>query len=221
MRITILCILVALCATPGAHAIEFRVLGWRGPLTGLFFDSGGRTVRVEGSEWALSQTYEHHGGPLVLYRKIVRDEQEVRQTVATLNPPEKLEQAILLLAPLTSEQTGYTGMWIDDSATARPVNHLHFLNLSGHAVAMKLGSEEVVLPVKGAHQQPFDTAERSIPLKLAAQTDEGWQIVSTNPQPVRENFRILILLREGRLLSDEMRRLVDLVPLYDYVEPAP
>jgi len=217
MRFASLLLSAFILGAGSVHALEFRVISWSGALTNLRYENAGRSVALLADEGVLSESYSlRTGGILELYREVGPDGHKTRETVAKLSPPERLEQAILVLAPLDAAGSGYTGLWIDDSPTARPVNHLAFRNLSSHAVALKVGGDEFNLAPQGGRQLVFDPTKRSLPLKLAAQAGAGWTLVATQPQTVRQGYRILVLLRDGRInQEDGSFRPVDLVTIFD------
>lgn len=101
-------------------------------------------------------------------------------------------------------------LWLDDSLAERPVNTIALHNLAGRPLALKMGADQRLLPPQGFHLQSFTEGQRSMNVQVAMQTGETWERVS-NPQPVTPGFRILILLREGRRLSDGSINAIDQV----------
>ena len=206
-----------------AQTVEFRVLGWNGPISDLHYESEGKSLPLNAVENGLSQPYHFKGAAtLDLYREEKHGDKTVRIPAATLPIPAGLKQAILVLAPANADKHTCEGIWLDDSMEARPVNCLSFFNLSHLPVAIKAGADDIHLaPQEKSRLLPFDLKAHSIPMKVAVNPGTGWEIVFSEPQSVHAGLRILILFRDGRADSFGNRTPVDFVKLYDYVPPSP
>ena len=218
-------ILPALCLIllgfPSLHALEFRVVSWAGPISGLYYEDGALPVEITGEEEFLSRPHALRSCPatLELFRQIERDGETIRQPATSIPLPENLTKGILVLAPANASGTAYAGLWIDDSPEARPPNHLQIHNLSSRLVAIKTTDGDFMLPARTSRQVAFDPQARSVPLRIAAQTDSAWELVSTRRQPVRRNTRVLVLLRDGRATMEQggmaEARTLDVVTILD------
>lgn len=209
---------LCLCLPVVARALEFRVLSWSGSPSGLRLSSasGSWVVPLEASEDVLSAPITAPGGALTLL-----DSADAKRPLATLLPPPDMERAILVLAPNPGEGEAYRGLWLDDSPEARPENSITLHNFSSTRVALQLGSEQTLLSPGDRHVRRFAANERSVMILAAIPRDEGWTRVISSPQPVKNGFRILVILRDGRLRADGSREPLDRVTFYDYKRPTP
>lgn len=207
------------CALP-LQALDFRVISWDGEIAGLKYSDGKLPVAIDAVEGSLSSSYHFAGeGPLVLYREVNVEDKIVRIPAATLAAPPGFTQAIILLAYADATRETCTGLWIDDSAAVRPAQTVTYRNLSGHSVAIKIGTEDQVIPPKGTHTLVTDPKVERMIFKAAAQTEAGWKVVASSVQPVRPGLRTLVLLRDGRPDHTGHREIIDLLTFNDYPPP--
>lgn len=182
-----------------ASALEFHLVSWDGEITDLNYAQGTKAVPVEACESLLSPPYQWTGtGPLVLFRKIQHEGKTVRMPVATLTPPAGLTNAILLLSATDSSHTAYSGLWIDNSLDARPLQSTTYYNLSHYLIGIRLGNEEYTVAPQSSRTQLTDTSVQRMLLKAAAKTASGWEIIASTSQTVRPGRRTLVFLRDGR-----------------------
>lgn len=82
-----------------------------------------------------------------------------------------------------------------------------------------MGTVERVIPPNLGHIQATDPAIDGFMFKAAAQTQTGWQIITSTTQPVRPGLRTLVLLRDGRPDYRGHKELIDLIKFNDYPPP--
>lgn len=207
------------CSFP-LRALEFRLVSWEGKISNLKYSNGSTQVPVEADESALSPVYHlKNSGPLVLYKEVQTEGKIVREPVATLPIPENFKKAIILLAYADATRKTYTGSWINDAPDIRPPQTVTYRNFSIRPVAIKLGTEEHIIPPLGGHTQTTDAAVQRVVFKLAAHTSSKWEVVANTIQPVRPGLRTLVLLREGRPDNMGHRELIDMLKFDDYPPP--
>lgn len=214
---------LAVCLLPfAAQGLEFRVLSWSGTLSDLHLatGSGSRTIPLRAGEDVLSPVYRMQGErALTLFGSSTKGGPVGTQPMATLPLPAGLERAILVLAPNPGEGDAYVGLWLDDSPESRPENTITLHNLASMPVALRIGSEQVQLQPRESHGQGFTASERAVMIQAAIRRGERWERVISDPQPVKQGFRILVILRDGRRLADGSREALDRVTFYDYSRP--
>jgi len=204
------------------HAFEFRVVSWNGEITGLHFATGRTSTEIVSDEGLFSRSYRwNEPGPLVLFREIQQEDKTVRVTAATLTPPPDATRLILVLAPTDATRTTFTGLWIDDSAEARPPQTITVRNLSSLTVALRFGATERTLAGNEAFTLPTDPGKRRVPFRMAALTGQGWEVIASSSQEVRPGRRTLILLRNGHPQPSAATELIDMVTLNDRLPPPP
>ncbi|MFA6960691.1 MAG: hypothetical protein WC205_08080 [Opitutaceae bacterium] len=193
------------------------MLSWSGSPSGLYLSvgPGSPPVPLRAAEDVLSPVcHAPDGSPLRLLDSLAAE----AEPLATLSPPPGLKRAILVLAPNPAAGDAYVGVWLDDSPEARPGNSITLHNLASMPVALGVGSEQAILR-PGDHQVwRFSATERALMIQAAIPRGDGWERVVSTPQPVKDGFRILIILRDGRRADGRMDAL-DLVTLYDYERP--
>lgn len=213
-------IVLTLAAAANLRALEFRLLSWDGEITDLHYKRGAETVPVAAYENLLSPPYTWTGtGPLVLSRETRQEGKTVRTTVATLPPAGDLTHAILLLAATDATRTAYTGIWMDDSPESRPPQTITYRNLSSSTVAIRLGADDFTVPPQSFRTQRTEATTQRMVLKVAAQTQSGWEIIASTSQSVRPGRRTLVLLRDGRPQPNGHKDLIDFLVFND--RPAP
>jgi len=222
LRLIVLFVLTLTGGVLPIRALEFRLISWEGEIQGLQYANGNTKVAIDASEGALSSPYSFEGaGPLVLFREVKVDDKTVRVPVATLTVPSGLTQAIVLLAYADATHTTYTGSWINDSVDVRPPQTVTYRNFSSYTVAVKMGTEEHVIPPKeGLTLTTGATVERVV-FKAAAQTQSGWEVVASTVQPVRPGLRTLVIMRNGRPDYTGHKEIIDLLTFSDYPPPPP
>ncbi|MDF3057791.1 MAG: hypothetical protein K0R17_2006 [Rariglobus sp.] len=200
MNTRVLLTLIAVAfLSPAARALEFRLLSWAGTIEDLNYANGQKPVAVVAREGSLSPKYQFTGaGPLVLFREIQRDGKTVREPVASLTPPVGFTHAILMLAATDTAGTAYTARWINDSPEVRKSQTITYENLSSLPVAIKLGQEELALEPDAKLTRPTNPDVYRLALKVAARTQNGWEMVISSSQPVRRGLRTLVIIRDGR-----------------------
>ncbi|HEY9248925.1 MAG TPA: hypothetical protein VIO38_07325 [Rariglobus sp.] len=218
----LLLFLTALCVTAGhADPLALRFLNWEGAEDSLKFASKGRTVSLRADESTLSPVYSYDGpSPLVLFKQVLVEGKTVRQPVASLNVPEGLTHAIVVLIPNAADGT-CSGVWIDDSPKSRPAGTLRLVNLSNRQVLSKIGAAEFSLAPTESHQMTIGAEATQIMAQAAAQVGGKWEVIANNPLPVRPRLRLLIVLRNGRPLPGARPNAVDLLSFYDRPPPLP
>lgn len=212
---------LALCLwAPAAQALDFRVLSWSGSPAGLHLSAGpgSKTVPLQAAEDVLSPVLSAPAGAVL---KVFRSADTEEPPLAVLTPSPGLERAILVLVPNPGEGDAYLGLWLDDSPGARPENSITLHNLASTPVALKIGSEQALLQPFDRHVRRFSAAERTVMIQAAIPRDDGWKRVVSSPQPVKNGFRILVILRDGRPRADGSREELDRVTFYDYSRPSP
>lgn len=223
LRASIGLLLFTVCLLPSAaRALEFRVLSWSGAIHDLTLNQGPGTENLvlKASEDLLSSPYRVKSErALLLYRAPARPETQEPTLVATLPLPEGMTHAILVLAPTPGNGGGYTGLWIDDSPEARPVNTIAMHNLSARPLALKVADTQLELAPAGRHLHTFRERDRAVIIQAAMFNNGRWERVISGPQPVKPGFRILMILREGRRLSDGSFTPIDRITFYDYLPP--
>ncbi len=212
----------ALLPLVSLQAVELRFLNWEGQEDALKFTSDGTTVAISADENALSPSYHfEETGPLVLFKEVPDEGRTRRVTVATLAVPRGLTHAVVLLTAGDKTLTTYSGLWIDDSPTARPVGTVLLLNRSQHPLAFKMDETEFTLAPKAMHQLPVSADVKRIVVKADAEVAGRWEPVIGNPLPVRPGVRVLLLLRDGRPQPGIKTNLVDMLSFYDFPPAQP
>ena len=213
-----LLLVTLLLPAASALALEFRVLGWSGPIDDLWLRRGDTVLPVSARERALSPARMLPGSaPVELLRERIVDGRPVREVVATLNPPEGLRRAILVLA---SDAGRHAGFWIDDDEESHPAGTLRIQNLSAREVALQTGDAPFVLAAGAVRGAAFGDAKRVSIRAAVRQADGGWARAAELSQPVRGHFRVLVLIREGRATPDlAAPPPIELLSFYDYVAP--
>lgn len=213
--------LLSLCcaitfSAPVSHALEFRLLSWAGTIEDLKYAPDSKPVDIIAWDSVLSPRYQFTGpGPIILFREIEVEGKKVREPVTRVQPPAGLTHAILLLAPDDSTRTTYTARLIDNSPETRKPQTITYLNLSRYPVAIKLGDEELTVAAQETITRPTDPAFERLALKIAAQTEAGWEIIASSSQPIRPGLRTLVILRDGRLRSDGATERIDFLSFND------
>lgn len=221
MKRTLLFALILPWFALAARALEFRVVSWDGEIAGLRYAEGAKTREIVAEEGVYSLAHTVSGaGPLLLFREVTEAGETRRVPAAELTPPAGLTHALLILSPVDAARTRFNGLWIDDSAEARPAQTITLRNLSSMPVAVRIDAGDHTLASGASVTLPTNPAARRVPFKLAAQTTDGWKVVASGSQAVRPGRRTLILLRDGREQSAGQRDLVDMVALSDRPAPA-
>ena len=210
---------IAAFASP-VRALEFRLLSWGGDIDNLKFSNGQKPIEVVAWDSALSPPYKFTGtGPLVFFREVVVEDKKIRVPVATLPPPEGFTHAILLMAATDPSGRAYTAIWMNDSPEVRKAQTITYRNYSSYPVMIKLGTEEISLDPKETRTRTTDPALQRLPLKIAALTAEGWEVITSSAQPIRPGLRTLVLLRDGRMQPSGIKALVDCLAFNDLPPP--
>lgn len=205
--------------TTDLPALEFRLLSWGGEIDDLSYKSASEVVHVTVGENALSPIYHWSGNDrLTFFKEIKVEAKTILKPVAKFTPPADLRQAILLLIPEASDST-YTGIWMDDSQEARPVQTITYRNLSSYTIGIQMGTEQFTVAPQSFIVHPTNAANQRVVLKAAAQTGTGWTLIASTSQSIRTGRRTLVLLRNGRPQPNGESALVDFVLFHD--RPAP
>ncbi|MDF3058001.1 MAG: hypothetical protein K0R17_2216 [Rariglobus sp.] len=219
-RLVILFCAIAILASTSS-ALEFRLLSWAGTIDDLKYANGQKPVEIVAWDSALSPKYQLTGaGPLVLFREIKQEEKTIRVPVATLPPPTGSTHAILLLSATDASNQAYTAVWIDDSPEVRKAQTITYYNLSSYPVLIKLGTEEISLAPQAMSIRATDPAFERLALKVAAQTEAGWEIVASRSHAIRPGLRTLVILRDGRTQGNGLKDRIDFLSFNDK-PPAP
>jgi hypothetical protein len=204
----------------GVRALEFRVASWEGDITDLNYSRDGEIVPVLAAENVLSPAYRWSGPEaLILFKETKEKDKTVRITVAKLTPPAKLTNAILILSAVDSARTTYTGLWLDDSLEARPLQTITYRNLSRYVIGVRLGDSDYTIPPQSSCTHLTGAAVQRVVLKAAAQTASGWEIIASTSQTNRPGRRTLVLLRDGRPQPNGHVDLVDFIIFNDRPRP--
>jgi hypothetical protein len=222
IRLSLLSIFIGfLLLGMNVHALEFRLLALGNEITDLNYKLGSEVVPVNAGENGLSPPYQWTGGgALTFFRKIENEGKVTSKVVATFTPPEGLKQAILILVPEPADAT-YTGLWMDDSQEARPVQTITYRNFSRYTIAIQLGDEQFTVAPKSFVVCPTGPTNQRVVLKAAVQTGNGWQLIASTSQSVRVGRRTLVILRDGRPQSNGESALVDFILFHDRPSPSP
>ncbi len=216
--IILFCAITVLAST--SRALEFRLLSWADTIEGLKYANGQKPIEIVAWDCVLSPKYQLTGtGPLVLFREIKQDDKTVRVPVATLPPPAGFTHAILLLAATDASKQAYTAVWIDDSPEVRKAQTITYHNLSSYPVLIKLGTEEISLAPQAMGTRATDPALERLALKVAAQTEAGWEIVASTSQAIRPGLRTLVILRDGRIQGNGLKDRIDFLSFNDLPPP--
>jgi hypothetical protein len=210
------------CLLPAvtASALQFRVLSWSGAMEEVLLKQGAVSLPVTAHERSLSRVYELEGtGPLQLCRERIIEGKRVSEVLATLTPPAGLQRGILVLA---SDETGYSGMWLDDDIKANPAGTLRIQNLSGREVALQTGGDPFVLPSGGIQKTAFAPTAKRVSIRAAVKKEAGkWERAAEFSQPVRSHFRVLVLIRNGRPVPGLTEPpAIEMISFYDFVAPS-
>lgn len=208
-----------LVSTSLSAAVEFRTLGWDGPISGLHYSSAGREIALDVADTVLSPSYHLQGdGPLELYRVATVNNQPARIPVASLPVPPGVTRALLILH--MDKNGACSGRWLDDSPGVTPAGTMRVHNFSSHDLAINFGAETLPL-ARGAHvRESFPSDARFIPVRVAARLDDTWEYALGVSQPVRPRLRFVVLIRDARPTLEAPNARFDWVTFHE-IPPSP
>ncbi|MFA6959866.1 MAG: hypothetical protein WC205_03835 [Opitutaceae bacterium] len=215
-------LLFGLCLHVDAREFTFRMLGLNVSAQDLRYAVGKQDVPVVLNEHGFSPAYAcSSGGGLDFSRLVIVDEKETREVVFTMPaPPGPSARWLLLVAAEKSAGTlRYSGRWIDDSSEAHPVNTVRLYNFTGRMLMYQSGSESNQVSFGEPQLIPFATGVRQIPFRLAALRDGHWKLAAATRLPVRKNYRVHVIVRDGTAEDQLVNSYVDLLLVHDYVPP--
>jgi len=222
-RLLLLCL--ALLMSPSLRALEFRVLGWNGPIDGIFLLEGNERIPLQSDGQNLSVRHQTpDSGDLILYREMLREEERVPVPVATLPKPRDYTRAILVIAQSPANPNQVAGMWIDDSAKTFPVGTFVFHNLSEQTVALNVADKTHMLMSRGSWSTGFLANSRTSGASAAIRDGDSIRFILGQDLKTHPEYRILFFFRKGRPHlegSDEIDIPVEFVMIYDHHPPEP
>lgn len=180
------------------------LMSWRGHLSGLFVGQEPEPDMppVDAPEFALGAevTVRRTGASVPIIREQTVDGELRRVTLAVASIPLTIERAIILLAPAPAGAAfPFQARVLDDSPNAHPGESIRLLNYSSRSLALRVGPETFMGEPGG--ERIFSYAGGAAPrvfFQLAAQTEEGWQMIARRFQSAPKGRRFLCIVRDGR-----------------------
>lgn len=200
-------------------ALDVRLLSWSGELNDLEYRVAGKAVGISANDGALSPSYAiGRSSALKIYR--TGDEAQDDEPVLVMPLPEPtVTRAILILADTPKD--GLRGLWLDDSPDVSSRNTIRVHNLSRRLLAFQAGGDDWKLDAGDSRTISFDAAARQVGFRIAAESPEGWKILWGSQLPVRNNYRVRIIVRDSPRPGEARGAEVYQVNLYDYAPPEP
>lgn len=221
----LLLLCLALLLPPSLRALEFRVLGWNGPIDGIFLLEDTERIPLRSDGQNFSARHQTAGpGNLILYRETLRDEERIPVPVATLPIPRDYPRAILVIAQSPADPNQVAGMWIDDSAKTFPVGTFVFHNLSEQTVALNVADKIHMLNSRESWSTRFPANSRRSGASAAIRDGDSIRFILGQDLKTHPEYRILFFFRKGRPHlegSDEIDIPVEFVMIYDHHPPEP
>lgn len=191
--------------TEAVAPVTFRTLavGNAAAVTGLFYESQGKSVRLPADGMSLSAPYPSPPtGLIALYREL--------PPLKPGGPPQRVPVAEAQLGKngpyllvLTSEAdptiagaTRVKALPISDSWDTHPVESLRIFNFSRRRAAIQINTETVELATTQSHVSPFPKNARIFELKVAILGTEKWMLASSNPPALIPHTRLIIVITD-------------------------
>lgn len=205
-------------------------MSWEGELTGLLIADGTAYLPARAGEFTLGRAvFLNRRTPTVrVFREQTVEGAKRKLPVADVPLPEGTASVLVMLAPAPAGAAlPIQGRALDQSLEAHPLNTVRIVNFSNRTLALRVGDKTSVSAPGGDDQFPFPAGgPPQVPVEVAVNTPDGWQLVQRSLQPAPAGRRILVLVRDGRpdfSIQDPALRTkpVDAVFLIDRAPPPP
>lgn len=205
-----------------APPVTFRTLaaGNSPALTGLFYESQGRSVPIQAGPLNLSPAYPApDGGRLVVYREIppVPPETNPKRIVVAETTLGKEGPCLVVLAATASKVAAVT---FDDSWASQSEDSVRILNFSRRRTAIQLESNTAELNPAQDQVLPLRPGSHIADLKIAVLENNDWLLASNSPPAIIPRTRLIILITDMPPTPENPRPAeVDIWGVYDSSPP--
>jgi len=202
------------------HRVQFRVMAMTGVIRDMAF-----VQKLEPIPFNVSPTHptawmEYRGpGPLNFYHagdleniEDMQNPEEVPQPVAQFNPPSSGEWLLLFVRQDTSGSSGTFRVVAIPEDNDAVTEGIRFYNLTGEPLGIDVNNENFLLQAgRRSHMNPEPGPRNAMNMKIAAQGESGWEVISSTVFGHRPNARITyyILMIDNRI---RFKRFLDRVP---------
>lgn len=228
----------ALSVTPGQAqpppapiaGMSVRLMSWEGELSDLLLADGTAFLPARAGEFILGRAvFLNRRTPTMrVFRELTVEGAKRKLPVADVPLPEGTSSILVVLAPApVGSPLPIQGRALDQSLEVHPLNTVRIVNFSNRTLALRVGEKTAVSAPGADDRFPFPSGGvPQVPVEVAVNTPEGWQLVQRSLQPAPAGRRILVVVRDGRpdfSIPDPALRTkpVDAVFLIDRAPPAP
>ncbi|HSI09619.1 MAG: hypothetical protein ACAH89_11250 [Rariglobus sp.] len=232
LAVTALSVTSGRAQTPPATVagMSVRLMSWEGELSDLLLADGTTFLPARAGEFILGRAvFLNRKTPTMrVFREQTVEGAKRKLPVADVPLPEGTSSVLVMLAPAPAGSAlPIQGRALDQSLEVHPLNTVRIVNFSNRTLALRVGEKTSVSAPGADDRFPFPAGGApQVPVEVAVNTPEGWQLVQRSLQPAPAGRRILVVVRDGRpdlSIQDPSLRTkpVDAVFLIDRAPPAP
>ncbi len=178
------------------------------PVQDMLYDLGGKSVTVAVGQNAYSQPYLVPGTSEILFYRLVPSPEPgkppIRVPVVTASvKTEKGAETLVVLYPdgplvqydENAPPQSIKSIVLDNSREAHPVRMMRVFSFSSRPVAIKIGSQTVMLTAMQPSLVPYPEGSRTW-INVATTGEQSWQRVIGTPQMLATDTRLSVFLND-------------------------
>ncbi len=182
--------LCAISAYGETVTISFKTLAWNHFDDAIYYDHAGESISLKATTYLRSTTsYTAEADiPIVVYKKISRGGEIVKQSVGSIMFPKDLKEGLLLIY---GQGERFAFFPVVDSIAEFPYGNMKFVNLSPWTLYVLLGDQKVAIEAqKSAVIEPNTAANTNrLMIKMGVNPDADIQLVYSNAIRVHDTVR--------------------------------